>query len=314
MKRAIPGGYNDKYRNGGSAYTAMKCVWGVAGCAVLLWAAPYQGGADARPEMPVEEVVAAVSPAVVRLEARGIQGTGFFLADSGLIATNAHVVSGQSSLTVIPTTGTPFSAAVVHVEPALDVALLEPGAAATRLLTLSDDIRVGQSVIAIGNPSGGMPNSVTRGIVSGVGSREGAVWIQTDAAVNPGNSGGPLLNTRGEVIGINMKKLFLSGDGRPLQGISFALAASELRNVLNRYLGTATISFVSEPAGGEILVDGSFVGNTPSTLKLCAGSHMVQVRAPGYATWERQLRVLRDSQLSLKADLEKAPRPAPARR
>jgi len=94
--------------------------------------------------------------------------------------------------------------------------------------------RQGESVIAIGNPGGAMPFSVTKGIVSGVGKFSSAgpgVWIQTDASINPGNSGGPLLNARGEVIGINTLRL----NKKDAAGVGFALSATDLIAVLREY-------------------------------------------------------------------------------
>ena len=99
-------------------------------------------------------------------------------------------------------------------------------------LSLADSasVHVGGNVVVIGSPSKGFPNSVTKGIVSAKGAMpsEPGTWIQTDAAINPGNSGGPLLNSSGEVIGITTQKQFLSNDGRPLQGIGFALSSGDV--------------------------------------------------------------------------------------
>ena len=83
-----------------------------------------------------------------------------------------------------------------------------------------------------------MSDTVTRGIVSAIGPsplKDPGTWIQTDASINPGNSGGPLLNSQGEVIGINAEKSFESSDGRPLQGLAFALSARDLIEVLHRF-------------------------------------------------------------------------------
>src|SRR5208282_5816360 len=98
-------------------------------------------------------------------------------------------------------------------------------------------IQAGSSVVAIGTPSKGFQNSVSKGIVSGIGSMksEPGLWIQTDTAINPGNSGGPLLNAAGDVVGITTQKQFLSGDGRPLQGIGFALSTSDLLSVVQKF-------------------------------------------------------------------------------
>jgi S1-C subfamily serine protease len=101
-------------------------------------------------------------------------------------------------------------------------------------LLRTGNVRQGESVMAIGNPGGAMPFSVTKGIVSGIGKFSSAgpgLWIQTDASINPGNSGGPLLNARGEVIGINTLRL----NKKDATGVGFALSASDLIAVLREY-------------------------------------------------------------------------------
>lgn len=194
-----------------------------------------------RPEMSTETVVARANPAVVLLKtSNGGTGSGFFVTETGVIATNAHVAKGNSIVTVVTSNQQEFVADVVHVDETRDLALLK-----TRLdgrsphLALSNGgAKAGQTAIAIGNPGRGLQNSVTRGIISGVGSKPelgAGIWVQTDAAMNPGNSGGPLLNSWGEVIGVTTQKNFLSSDGRPLEGIGFALSSAELLQTLQRF-------------------------------------------------------------------------------
>lgn len=193
-------------------------------------------------------------------------------------------------------------------------------------LSLADISRVhqGQTVIAIGNPGHGLPNSVTRGIVSAVGhDRESGpgTWIQTDASINPGNSGGPLLNAYGEVIGINtLKKRDPQDPNVALPGMSFALSSSDLLQVLRRFYpdavlstpasvpnGRGSVTLASDPPGAEIYIDGKFVGQTPSTIQLPSGTHLIEVRSRGKQDWERDLDVLKDSQLTLHPVLESSP-------
>jgi S1-C subfamily serine protease len=165
----------------------------------------------------------------------------------------------------------------------------------------------------------GMPDTVTKGIVSAVGpDREAGsgTWIQTDAAINPGNSGGPLLNTRGEVVGLNTQKALVTqgSDHTPLQGIGFALSAEDLILVLRRFypdasaappsgsssdVGIGSVAIASDPAGAEIYIDGKFVGQTPSTIRLASGAHRIEVKSQGKQNWQRDLEVLKDSELTL---------------
>jgi S1-C subfamily serine protease len=209
-------------------------------------------------------------------------------------------------------------------------------------LTSANRVRQGESVLAIGNPGDAMLFSVTKGIVSAVGKFPNAgpgTWVQTDAPINPGNSGGPLLNARGEVIGINTQKLIKKN----VTGIGFALSSSDVLEVLQRFYpdlavssapavqiaspiaasestplessssatitpeGVGTVTVSSEPDGAEIFVDDKFHGNTPATLKLPAGSHVIVLKFSRRADWRRTLEVLKSSKVSLKAALEPSP-------
>jgi S1-C subfamily serine protease len=191
---------------------------------------------DHRPELAAERVVEIASPAIVKLRDSHGWGTGFFVTDTGVIATNHHVVEGDASVTVVFSDASELVGTVVYTDSEMDLALVKVEGQGFPHVTLADlsEVHPGQTVIAIGNPSHGMPNTVTKGIVSAIGRDLEAghgTWIQTDAAINPGNSGGPLLNAHGEVVGINTPKALstqASGDGVSLQGIGFALSASDL--------------------------------------------------------------------------------------
>jgi S1-C subfamily serine protease len=279
----------------------------------------------ARRELPVEEIVQRASPAVVLLRGPQKRGTGFLITDTGVIATNAHVVRDEPRITAVLASHEELPARIVYVDADLDFALAKVDGSRMPHLVLADlaGVAAGQGVVAIGNPGGGMPNSVTKGIVSAVGPKPElgpGTWIQTDAAVNPGNSGGPLLNSAGEVVGINTARAVSTAAGAPLTGIGFALSSADILRVLRRFYpaasleklsapstpdaGAGTVRITSEPDGAEISVDGKFVGTTPSTLRLSAGPHDIELKAAGRQPWRRTLDVLKDSDVSLKATLE----------
>jgi len=159
-----------------------------------------------------------------RMPGGGI-GSGFIVSADGLILTNAHVVKGASEVKVKLTDRREFKAKVVGVDPQTDVAVLKIEASKLPVASLGSakDIRVGEWVVAIGSPYG-FENTVTSGIVSAKSRSlpDGTYvpFIQTDVAVNPGNSGGPLFNLKGEVVGINSQIYSRSGG---YQGLSFAI-------------------------------------------------------------------------------------------
>jgi serine protease Do len=170
-------------------------------------------------------------------------GSGFFVSPNGLILTNKHVVSDSTaSYTVITQDGKSYDAKVVAQDPVNDLALVKISISNAPYLSLADssNLQVGQRVIAIGNSLGQYQNTVTSGIISGIGrqitadsdtgsSEELSGVIQTDAAINPGNSGGPLLNSEGEVIGINTA---IDQQG---QLVGFALPANEAAQAIASY-------------------------------------------------------------------------------
>jgi serine protease Do len=274
---------------------------------------------EMRPELAVEDVVEKSKPAVVLLKSPRGQGSGFFISDTGVIATNAHVAKGQDALTAMLPTGQQLEAKVVYIDSDIDFALVKVEGSGFPHLTLADvtTVRQGQTVIAIGNPGLGIPFSVTKGIVSAIGQKSDAsrgTWIQTDAAINPGNSGGPLLNGYGEVVGMNTSRIVRIG----FQSISFALSATDLLEVLQRFYpklsapqnaasrpdGFGSVTITSTPDGAEIYVDDKFVGNAQASLKLQAGTHIIRLKSPGCADWLRTMEVLKDSSVALKVTLE----------
>ncbi len=171
------------------------------------------------------------------------QGSGFILSADGIILTNAHVVKDASEVTVKLTDRREFRAKVLGADPRTDVAVLKIEAKNLPVVALGNvkDLRVGEWVLAIGSPFG-FENTVTAGVVSAKGRSlpaDSAVpFIQTDVAVNPGNSGGPLFNSRGEVVGINSQIYSQSGG---YQGVSFAIPIDVATHVKNQIVATGKV-------------------------------------------------------------------------
>ncbi len=164
---------------------------------------------------------------------RGV-GSGFIIESNGLILTNAHVVEGANTIYVTLTDKREFKAKLLGMDKRTDVAVVKIDARDLPKLPLGDSsrVRVGEWVLAIGSPFG-LENTVTAGIVSAKSRDTGDYlpFIQTDVAVNPGNSGGPLLNTAGQVIGINSQIFSRSGG---YMGISFAIPIDEAMRVADQ--------------------------------------------------------------------------------
>ena len=164
---------------------------------------------------------------------RGV-GSGFIIESNGLILTNAHVVEGATTIYVTLTDKREFKAKLLGMDKRTDVAVVKIDARDLPKLPLGDSsrVRVGEWVLAIGSPFG-LENTVTAGIVSAKSRDTGDYlpFIQTDVAVNPGNSGGPLLNTAGQVIGINSQIFSRSGG---YMGISFAIPIDEAMRVADQ--------------------------------------------------------------------------------
>jgi serine protease Do len=175
--------------------------------------------------------------------ARG-EGSGFIVSSDGYIMTNAHVVKGASAVVVKMTDRREYKAKVIGFDERTDVAVIKIEAKDLPTVRIGDPekLRPGQWVVAIGSPFG-MENSVTAGIVSATSRRlpneQYVPFIQTDAAVNPGNSGGPLFNLYGEVVGINSQIYSQSGG---YMGLSFAIPIDMANNVREQLVATGRVS------------------------------------------------------------------------
>jgi S1-C subfamily serine protease len=193
-------------------------------------------------------VVEAVGPAVVGILARykaasqnreqAGTGSGVIIAPDGYVLTNNHVVHGADSFTVTTQDGTELDATLVGTDPATDLAVLRAGSSSLPYATLGDSakLQAGQLVIAIGNPFG-FQSTVSTGVVSALGralrSIEGRLIeeiIQHTAPLNPGNSGGPLVDSRGRVVGVNTAIIGMA------QGIGFSVPANTARWVVSQLL------------------------------------------------------------------------------
>ena len=233
----------------------------------------------------VTGAVEKVAPAVVHIEVRtgseasgsradpnapaGGSGSGFFISPDGYLVTNSHVVNGAREIRVFLADGRRLAADLVGEDPYTDLAVLRISADEVPYVTLggSDKVRPGQVAIAIGSPMG-FQQTVTAGIVSGLGRSLRAASgrlidniIQTDAALNPGNSGGPLVNSQGEVIGVNTAII------RPAQGICFAIASDTARWVVGLLIKDSRITRSAIGVAGQ---------NVPLLRKLVRHYHIAQ--------------------------------------
>jgi S1-C subfamily serine protease len=196
----------------------------------------------------VTTVVEAVGPAVVGISTRSLQpegrsgqmgsGSGVIITPDGYILTNEHVVRGANHLIATLQDGMSFDAALVGTDPSTDLALIRAGGSALPYAAMGDSsaLRVGQLVIAIGNPFG-FQSTVSTGVVSALGralrSRDGQLIeniIQHTAPLNPGNSGGPLVDSRGRIVGLNTAIIAMA------QGIGFSIPSDTAKWVVSQLL------------------------------------------------------------------------------
>lgn len=298
--------------------------------------------------LTTEALVQQSLPAVVTVNAGTASGSGFFITDSGIVVTNRHVVENASNVTVTNGKGQFFKSDSIFIHPTKDLALIKISGGPFPFLRLANPqkVNVGADVIAIGSPGlpgyqDILPNTVTKGILSAFRNIESmGLLVQTDVSINHGNSGGPLLNLNGEVIGVNTLGFREGG----ATGINFSIFCSEILQMLKEHFNytpnyftqeetqnqaggkpqieekkqeTTTeekkqekdskvlVEITSEPAGSEIYIDGVFDSSTPSKLLLTPGEHTIKIIRQGFKVWERKIVVESGSSKTINAILEK---------
>jgi len=223
-------------------------------------------------EITGSETTSTNTPFGAQKQKATVQGSGFVYDSNGHVVTNFHVVQGTSSMKVAFIDGSIYPASVVGDDPSTDLAVLKVAAPASELhpLAIGDSAtaQVGDGVVAIGSPFG-LQGTVTTGIVSAVGrtissdnsySISGA--IQTDAAINHGNSGGPLLNATGKVIGVNSQ---IESEGGGSDGVGFAISSDTVTSVVKQLLASGKVEHAYLGVSvGPTTGSGARVGNVKS--------------------------------------------------
>ena len=206
-----------------------RLVWALAMLAALAC-----NGTDTTVPHSATFVAEQALPSVLQITTGSGSGTGFIVSESGLVVTNRHVVEGARRVSIILSTGEELPGDVIQRHSVLDLAYVQIDSDQTfTALAIGDsnDVRIGEAVIAIGYPLGeelGLEPTVSRGIISAKRDE----YLQTDASLNPGNSGGPLLSGEGLVIGVITFRVERTETGQPISGIGFAISINELRQML----------------------------------------------------------------------------------
>ena len=212
-------------------------------------------------------------------------GSGFILTQDGYVITNCHVIDGASSVTVTTHDGTEYPATIIGSDATNDVAVLKVEAAGLPAVTVgsSDALVIGDMVVAIGNPLGTLSSTQTVGYVSGKDrdvSTDGSLisMLQTDAAINSGNSGGPLFNMRGELVGITTAKYSgTSTSGASIEGIGFAIPIDDVSGIINDLIDYGYVT------GAYLGVTVSNTDDAASMFGLPSGAYVMEVAKDGSA-------------------------------
>ena len=219
--------------------------------------------------LTVQQIVANVQNSVVEVTTESVTtsnflgdrvvsgaGSGVVISSDGYIVTNNHVISGASTIKVRLANGTEYSATLVGTDSKTDIAVLKVDASdlSPAILGDSDGLQVGEFALAIGNPLGSLGGTVTDGIISALNrditiNGETMNLLQTNAAVNPGNSGGGLFNKRGELIGIVNAK----SSGTDVEGLGFAVPVNTVKSVVEDLMSKGYVS--GRPAFGITVID-----------------------------------------------------------
>ena len=245
--------------------------------------------------LTIAEISAKVSPSVVsitttvqtsnrfgRSETSSGSGSGIIFAENGYILTNNHVIDGAESISVRLSTGTEYTATIIGSDSQTDLAVLKIEADNLPFVTMgdSDNLQVGDLAVAIGNPLGELSGTVTTGIISATDreitiDNETMNLLQTDAAVNPGNSGGALCNAYGEVIGVVNAKTSALG----VEGLGFAIPINDAKPVIEELLQNG---YVSGRATMNVSVQ-EVTAQTAAFFRMEAGVYVAEATSGGAA-------------------------------
>jgi putative serine protease PepD len=302
---------------GGGAGAAAVALSDNSSSPTVTVAAPAASNVAAGTTLTVGQIAQQSSPGVVEIDATSTsggspypggggsgsaaEGTGFVYDLKGDIVTNDHVVEGASSISVKFADGSRYKATVVGTDPSTDLAVIHVNAPASKLTPLqladSSTVAVGDGVVAIGNPFG-LDNTVTTGIVSALDREISAPdespiagAIQTDAAINHGNSGGPLFNLAGKVIGINSQ---IQSDSGGNDGVGFAINSNLVKSVVGQLLASgkaqhALLGIGVGTASGGVAVTDVQVGSGAAEAGVKTGDVVTSVDGVAVTT-PQQLR------------------------